>query len=204
MKLSDYLRREMFQGRRPRFFWLRAGVLMLLWMDGRACVGLFRVGQALHRKGWRRAAKAMEHYVIRRFGCTLHPNTRIGIGLRLPHPNGIVIGNDVVIGENCTIYQQVTLGGGERGDWKGSRFPMVGDDCILWSGSRIVGAVALGDGVVVGAGAVVIRDVPAQHLAVGVPAGNRPLKALTTGAAESPAPDAGLPRPDVSPYAVEC
>lgn len=174
--LSDYLVVEMFRGRRPRLLWLKAWWVMLFSQDGRACVGLFRLSQAVHRAGWRRPAKSIEHYLIRRFGCTLHPNTKIGIGFRLPHPQGVVIGNHAIIGNNCTIYQQVTVGGAALGDWEGARNPSIDDGCILWAGCKVVGAVNIGEGAMVGANAVVTRDVPPRHVAKGIPARAEPLR----------------------------
>lgn len=89
---------------------------------------------------------------------------RIGGGLLLPHPNGIVIHPDVVVGPNCLIFQQVTLGAVHGG------VPRLGGHVDVGAGARILGAVVVGDDVVIGANAVVLEDVPAGATAVGVPA----------------------------------
>lgn len=111
----------------------------------------------------------------REFGCFVQPGAEIGPGLRLPHPNGIVIGSGARIGARCIIYHQVTLGGARKGDWQANRYPQVGDDVIIYAGAKLIGALTVGEGSVIGANAVVNRDVPARHVAVGSPARCAPL-----------------------------
>jgi serine O-acetyltransferase len=84
----------------------------------------------------------------------------------LPHPNGIVIHPASQIGVNCTIYQQVTLGG--RDDNHGA--PVIGANVLIGTGAKILGSVTVGDGARIGANAVVLADVPPRATAVGVPA----------------------------------
>ncbi|TVP72213.1 MAG: serine acetyltransferase [Rhodobacteraceae bacterium] len=93
------------------------------------------------------------------------PQTEIGGGLILPHPNGIVIHSATVIGPNCLIFQQVTLGA--RGL---DGVPHIGGHVDIGAGARILGPVRIGDHAVIGANAVVICDVPPGHVARGVPA----------------------------------
>lgn len=111
----------------------------------------------------------------REFGCFVQPGATIGPGLRLPHPNGIVIGSGAHIGAGCTIYHQVTLGGARKGDWQANRYPQVGDNAMIFAGAKLLGAITVGEGAVIGANAVVNRDVPAHHVAIGSPAICRPL-----------------------------
>ncbi|MEJ6404873.1 serine acetyltransferase [Yoonia sp. 2307UL14-13] len=92
--------------------------------------------------------------------------TRIGGGLMIPHPNGIVVHPDVTIGENTIIFQQVTLG--EK--FEGSGVPKIGAHVDIGAGARILGPVTIGDHAVIGANAVVTKDVPAHALARGIPA----------------------------------
>ncbi len=89
---------------------------------------------------------------------------QIGGGLMLPHPNGIVIHKDAVIGPNCLIFQQVTIGTNGKG------VPVIGGHVDIGAGARIIGPVTIGDHARIGANAVVICDVPARRTAVGVPA----------------------------------
>ena len=93
-------------------------------------------------------------------------NCRIGGGLLMLHPNGIVIHPDAEIGPNCLILQQVTIGAGETG--KGA--PRIGGHVDIGAGARVLGPVWVGDHAVIGANAVVIRNVPENAVAVGVPA----------------------------------
>ena len=94
----------------------------------------------------------------------------------MPHPNGIIIGQGVSIGNDVVIYHQVTLGGARRGDWRAGRYPAVGDNTVIFAGAKIVGAVSVGNDCVIGANAVVNRDVPPHHVAVGIPAVCHPRK----------------------------
>ena len=97
-------------------------------------------------------------------GAEINLGTRIGGGLLLPHPNGIVIHPDVIIGPNCLIFQQVTLGSGERG------VPRIGGHVDIGAGAKILGGISIGDHSKIGANAVVLKDVPPFATAVGIPA----------------------------------
>lgn len=85
----------------------------------------------------------------------------------MPHPTGIVIGDQVKVGENSTILQQVTLGTKTK---SGLDYPIVGKNAYLGAGSKIIGSVLIGENVLIGANAVVISDVPDNTTAVGIPA----------------------------------
>lgn len=106
-------------------------------------------------------------------GCEINANAAIGPGLKLPHPNGIVIGYGVIAGRNLTVFQQVTLGAKKTGKGgKESEYPRLGDDVCIYAGAKIVGPITVGDRAQIGCNAVVIRDVPCDATAVGVPAKN--------------------------------
>ena len=95
----------------------------------------------------------------------ISPHARLGAGLKLPHPNGIVIHDDAVIGEDCMIMQQVTIGQlAEAGA------PDIGAHVYIGAGAKVLGAVVVGDRARIGANAVVLADVPAGSTAVGIPA----------------------------------
>ena len=98
-------------------------------------------------------------------GSDIDPQMRFGTGLMLPHPNGVVIHQDAVIGNNCMIMQQVTIG---RTADEG--VPTIGNDVYIGAGAKVLGSVSVGDGARIGAQAVVISDVPAHCTAVGIPA----------------------------------
>lgn len=149
-------------------------MLLFVWQDNRTAVAYIRLSQYFHARKFRLLSRWMMIRLRRDFGCMVSLKAHIGAGLKMPHPNGIVIGEGVVIGERCTIYQQVTLGGARLGDWQGGRYPEVGNDVTLFAGAKLVGAITIGSDVTVGANAVVTRDIPAGHNAVGIPAVARP------------------------------
>ena len=111
----------------------------------------------------------------------IHLNQDIGGGLRLPHPTGIILHPDAVLGPNCQLFHQVTLGLVE--DREG--VPVLGGHVDIGAGARILGPIRIGDHARVGANAVVLRDVPAGATAVGVPARIIPAKADAGPAAKA-------------------
>lgn len=106
-------------------------------------------------------------------GIEIHPGAKIGKRLFIDHGMGIVIGETAEIGDDCTIYHQVTLGG--TGKDKNKRHPRVGNNVMIGAGSKVLGPIKIGDNVKIGAGSVVLSDVEANSTAVGVPI-NRVIK----------------------------
>lgn len=100
-------------------------------------------------------------------GIEIHPGAQIGEGLFIDHGMGVVIGETTEIGNNVTLYQGVTLGG--TGKEKGKRHPTVGSNVVVSSGAKVLGSLTIGDNVKIGAGSVVLRDVPDDCTVVGVP-----------------------------------
>jgi serine O-acetyltransferase len=103
-------------------------------------------------------------------GADIPINARIGGGLVLPHPNGVVVHADAVIGPNCLLFQQVTLGTRD-----GSQPPELKGHVDVGAGAKILGNLTVGEHAKIGANAVVLADVPAHHVAVGIPAVNSPI-----------------------------
>lgn len=101
-------------------------------------------------------------------GIEIHPGATIGKGLFIDHGMGVVIGETTEIGENCTIYQGVTLGG--TGKDTGKRHPTLGNNVLVGCGARVLGPFTVGDNSRIAAGAVVLNEIPADSTAVGVPA----------------------------------
>ncbi|MDD6174273.1 MAG: serine O-acetyltransferase [Firmicutes bacterium] len=101
-------------------------------------------------------------------GIEIHPGATIGRGLFIDHGMGVVIGETTEIGDNCTIYQNVTLGG--TGKDVGKRHPTLGNNVMVGSGAKVLGPFKVGDNARVAAGAVVLSEVPPNSTAVGVPA----------------------------------
>ena len=101
-------------------------------------------------------------------GIEIHPGAKIGKGLLIDHGMGVVIGETTEIGDNCTIYQGVTLGG--TGKDKGKRHPTLGNNVLVGAGAKVLGPIKIGDNVKIAANAVVLQEVPPNSTAVGVPA----------------------------------
>jgi len=97
----------------------------------------------------------------------IHPGAVIGEGLFIDHGAGVVIGETAEIGDNVTIYQGVTLGG--TGKEKGKRHPTIGNNVVISTGARILGSFSVGDNSKIGAGSVVLKEVPPNSTVVGVP-----------------------------------
>ena len=104
----------------------------------------------------------------RKTGIEIHPAAQIGRGLFIDHGMGVVIGETTQIGDNCTLYQGVTLGG--TGKDQGKRHPTLGNNVLVGAGAKVLGPFTVGDNARVAAGAVVLDAVPEDATAVGVPA----------------------------------
>ena len=100
-------------------------------------------------------------------GIEIHPGAQIGKGLFIDHGMGVVIGETTIIGDNVTLFQGVTLGG--TGKERGKRHPTLGNNVVVGTGAKILGNIKIGDSVMIGANAVVIRGVPSNSTVVGVP-----------------------------------
>ncbi|WP_102029387.1 serine O-acetyltransferase [Salirhabdus sp. Marseille-P4669] len=100
-------------------------------------------------------------------GIEIHPGAKIGRRFFIDHGMGVVIGETCEIGDNVTIYQGVTLGG--TGKEKGKRHPTVKDNALIASGAKVLGSITIGENSKVGAGSVVLRDVPDNSTVVGIP-----------------------------------
>ena len=101
-------------------------------------------------------------------GIEIHPGAQLGKGVFIDHGMGVVIGETAVVGDYCTIYQNVTLGG--TGKDVGKRHPTLGNNVLVGSGAKVLGPFKVGDNARIAAGAVVLSEVPANATAVGVPA----------------------------------
>lgn len=141
-----------------------------------APVAIVRLAQRCHAKGYCRLAKLFSFINVVIFGLEVPARLCIGPGLVIPHSIGTIIGAGY-IGSNVTIYQQVTLGAKIADfDFDVSQRPHIEDNVMITAGAKIIGPVRIGQGSVIGANAVVLKDVPEQHLAVGVPAQTYPLQ----------------------------
>ena len=103
----------------------------------------------------------------KKFGIEIHPGAVIGSKCFIDHGMGVVIGETAEVGENCVIYQGVTLGG--TGKDKGKRHPTLGDNVVVSAGAQVLGPLKIGNNVKIGAGSVVLHDVPNNSTVVGIP-----------------------------------
>lgn len=107
--------------------------------------------------------------LVKDFACYVSPTAQIDLGLHLPHPTGIVIGAAVIIGKNCSIYQNVTIGGANIGDAAKKQQPHIGDECTFFAGSMVLGNIFVSSNCVVGANSVLLEDA-SSGVYVGSPA----------------------------------
>lgn len=122
------------------------------------------------KKKFFRMAKFFSERMQRKYGLFISYKSSFSMSLDLKHPVGIVVGEGVKIGERVKIFQHVTLGGARLGDWKESNYPEIGDDTVIFAGAVVVGKIKIGKNCVIGANAVVTKDVPDNSTAVGIPA----------------------------------
>ncbi|PMP00970.1 hypothetical protein BCS95_15090 [Vibrio breoganii] len=108
--------------------------------------------------------------LINDYGIYCNPNVDIGENLSMPHPTSIVIGEGVSLGDNVTIYQNVTIGGARKGDWSNGNYPSIGNNVTIFSGAVIIGNIHIGDNVIIGANSVVNKSIPSEKTVAGVPA----------------------------------
>jgi serine O-acetyltransferase len=146
----------------------RSTIEILFTYPGLHALLFYKLAHGLWGRGFRLPARLTSH--IGRFltGIEIHPAATIGARLFIDHGMGVVIGETTIIGDDCTLYQGVTLGG--TGKERGKRHPTLGNRVIVGVGAKVLGAVTIGDGAKIGGGAVVLRDVPPYTTAVGVPA----------------------------------
>ncbi len=157
--LAAYQRRDPAARSKLEVFLLYPGVHALLWH--RAAHWLY-----LRRRYF--LARWISQHARKKTGIEIHPGATIGRRLVIDHGMGVVIGETAEIGDDCLLYQGVTLGG--TGKDQGKRHPTLGDNVMVGSGARVLGPFKVGDNARIAAGAVVLREVPPGCTAVGVPA----------------------------------
>ena len=140
----------------------------LLYFKGFHALVTHRFAHELLKTGRRDFALYLQSQSSRIFGVDINPAAKIGIGIMIDHGTGIVIGETAAVGDNCSILQGVTLGG--TGKETGDRHPKIGANVLLSVGAKVLGNIRVGDCSVVGAGSVVLKDVPPRTTVAGVPA----------------------------------
>lgn len=165
---------SMVEGRTgSRALWWAEVVLRLILVPRVRAVCLFRLSQCAARRGLAPLALLLQGRALRGSGAEISPSAQIGPGMCLMHSAGIVIGPEVKVGRGVRIYQGVTLGDGRTPGQ-----PTLGNDVTLGAGASVLGNVKVGDRVIIGAGALVTRDLPDDAVALGSPQGSFKLRRL--------------------------
>ena len=157
--LAAYQRRDPAARSKLEVFLLYPGVHAIIY---------HRMANWLYRHNLRFLARAVSQWSRCWTGVEIHPGATIGHRLVIDHGMGIVIGETAEIGDDCLIYQGVTLGG--TGKDSGKRHPTIGNNVLIGSGAKVLGPFKVGDNARIASGAVVLREVPPNCTAVGVPA----------------------------------
>jgi serine O-acetyltransferase len=139
-----------------------------LYYKGFHALQWHRIGHRLWQDGRRDLAHFLQSRVSEAFAVDIHPAVPIGVGVFIDHGTGLVVGETAVIGDNVSILHEVTLGG--TGKERGDRHPKVRDGVLLCAGAKVLGNVEIGREAKIGAGSVVLRDVPPRATVAGVPA----------------------------------
>ena len=145
----------------------RSVLEVLLCYSGLHAIWMHRISHRLFLSGWILAARLISNLARFLTGIEIHPGATLGEGLFIDHGTGIVIGETAEIGDNVTVYQGVTLGG--TGKEKGKRHPTIGDNVVVATGAKILGSFKVGSDSKIGAGSVVLSEVPPNSTVVGIP-----------------------------------
>lgn len=145
-----------------------SGLEVALLYSGFHAVLAYRVAHILHTHGHVLGARVISQGAKFLTGIEIHPGAKIGKGLFIDHGSGVVIGETAEIGDNCTLYQGVTLGG--TGKDIGKRHPTLGNNVMIGAGAKVLGPFRIGDNSKIAANAVVLSEVPPDSTAVGIPA----------------------------------
>ncbi|MBP3702291.1 MAG: serine O-acetyltransferase [Lachnospiraceae bacterium] len=127
----------------------------------------YRKAHRLYRKKHYFLARLVSQRCARKTGIEIHPGAKIGKGFFIDHGHGVIIGETAIIGDNVTLYQGVTLGG--TGKEQGKRHPTIGDNVMISAGAKVLGSFTVGANSKIGAGSVVLEEVPPNSTVVGVP-----------------------------------
>jgi serine O-acetyltransferase len=145
----------------------RSYLEVILTYSGLHAIWAHRIAHALYKRKFYFLARLISQ--ISRFftGIEIHPGAKIGRRFFIDHGMGVVIGETCEIGDNVTVYQGVTLGG--TGKEKGKRHPTIKDNCLIAAGAKVLGSITIGENSKIGAGSVVLKDVPPNSTVVGIP-----------------------------------
>lgn len=146
----------------------RSSIEIMLLYSGYKAIRAHRRAHWLYNHGFKFLARWVSQRCVKKTNIEIHPAAKIGRRVFIDHGTGVVIGETAVVGDDCTIYQGVTLGG--TGKDKGKRHPTLGNGVMVGAGAKVLGPINIGDNTRIAAGAVVLSDTPSDCTAVGVPA----------------------------------
>lgn len=165
MNLIAYIKEEL-QVIKERDPAIKSNMEIFLYPSFKAMLK-YRLAHRLYLKKHYFLARWISQRAARKTGIEIHPGAVIGKGFFIDHGNGVIIGETTVIGNNVTLYQGVTLGG--TGKEKGKRHPTLEDNVMVSAGAKILGSFTIGKNAKIGAGSVVLEEVPPNCTVVGVP-----------------------------------
>lgn len=165
MGLISYIREEI-QVVRERDPAIKSNLEVFLYPSFRVILR-YRLAHKLYLKKHYFLARWISQRAARKTGIEIHPGATIGKGLFIDHGSGVIIGETTMIGDNVTLYQGVTLGG--TGKEHGKRHPTLEDNVMVSAGAKILGSFTIGENSKIGAGSVVLEEVPPNCTVVGVP-----------------------------------
>ncbi len=146
----------------------RNAVEILLTYPTLRAIRAYRLAHWFYVRKYYTIARIISQHARNKTGIEIHPGATIGKGLFIDHGMGVVIGETAIIGDNCLLYQGVTLGG--TGKDKGKRHPTLGNNVLVGAGAKVLGPFTVGNNVKIAANAVVLNAIPDDCTAVGVPA----------------------------------
>ncbi|RVT56858.1 serine O-acetyltransferase [Niallia taxi] len=145
----------------------RSSIEVILTYSGLHAIWHHRIAHHFYKHRWYFLARTISQFSRLLTGIEIHPGATIGRRLFIDHGMGVVIGETCEIGDNVTIFQGVTLGG--TGKEKGKRHPTVNDNALIATGAKVLGSIIIGENAKIGAGSVVLKDVPPNSTVVGIP-----------------------------------
>ena len=165
MGMLSYVRQEI-QVIRERDPAIKSNMEVFLYPSFKVILS-YRVAHKLYLKKHYFWARWISQRAARKTGIEIHPGATIGKGLFIDHGSGVIIGETTIIGDNVTLYQGVTLGG--TGKEQGNRHPTLRDNVMVSAGAKVIGSFTIGENSKIGAGSVVLEEVPPNCTVVGVP-----------------------------------
>ena len=165
MGMISYIKEEI-QVIRERDPAIKSNMVVFLYPSFKAIIS-YRIAHKFYVKKHYFLARWISQRAVRKTGIEIHPGATIGKGLFIDHGSGVIIGETAELGDNVTLYQGVTLGG--TGKEQGKRHPTLRDNVMVSAGAKVLGSFTIGENSKIGAGSVVLKEVPPNCTVVGVP-----------------------------------